>query len=97
MEDEKATQPTISDIENDFREVLRQIGAEASGLFVSSLQTKPGSEIECECGGRPRYQRMRPAIWISVFGKVARSFQGVKSPNSTNFNLFQQKCRADAL
>jgi hypothetical protein len=67
---EKAVQPTIADFEKEFREALRQIGAEALGLFLSSLQTTPESEIQCSCGGTLQYQRMRPATLISVFGKI---------------------------
>jgi hypothetical protein len=67
---EKAVQPTIADFEKEFREALRQIGAEALGLFLSSLQTTPESEIKCNCGGTLQYQRKRPATLISVFGKI---------------------------
>jgi hypothetical protein len=52
------------------REGLRQIGVQALGLFLSSMQTTPASEIACTCGGILKYQRMRPATVISVFGRV---------------------------
>jgi hypothetical protein len=61
----------IADIETDMREALRQIGVEALGLLLSSLQKTPTSEIVCPCGGTLHYQRMRPATVISVFGRVS--------------------------
>ena len=61
---------TIAQIETGMREALRQIGIQALGLFLSSMQTTPASEIACRCGGILKYQRMRPATVISVFGKV---------------------------
>jgi hypothetical protein len=62
--------PTIAQIEREMRESLRQIGQESLGMVLSSLQKTPESEIECKCGGRLRYQRMRAATVISVFGRV---------------------------
>lgn len=61
---------TMSEFEFAFREALRQIGAEALGIFLSELQQTPESEMACACGGRQHYQRMRPAVTITVFGKV---------------------------
>src|SRR5215211_1417476 len=61
---------TMAEFELAFREALRQIGAEALGIFLSSLQQTPESEIACACGGRQHYQRMRPAVTTTVFGKV---------------------------
>jgi len=61
---------TIAQIETGMREALRQIGVQALGLFLSSMQTTPTSEIACPCGGVLKYQRMRSASVISVFGKV---------------------------
>lgn len=61
---------TMAEFEIAFREALRQIGAEALGIFLSELQQTPESEIACACGGRQHYQRMRPAVTITVFGKV---------------------------
>ena len=61
---------TIAQIETGMRESLRQIGVQALGLFLSSMQTTPVSEMGCKCGGILKYQRMRPATVISVFGKV---------------------------
>lgn len=70
-EREKAGQATVADLEKEFRDVLRQIGVKALGLFLSGLQTTPESEIGCGCGGRLQYQRMREAKMISVFGQVS--------------------------
>ena len=61
---------TIAEIETGMREGLRQIGLQAVGILLSSLQTTPESEIECECGGRLHYQRVRPTTVISVFGRA---------------------------
>jgi hypothetical protein len=61
---------TVAEFELAFREVLRQIGREALGLFLSGLQESPENEIRCNCGGKLFYQRMRPAILTTVFGKV---------------------------
>lgn len=61
---------TMADFELAFRETLRQIGGEALGIFLSGLQKTPESEIVCECGGTLYYQRMRPAVMMTVFGKV---------------------------
>lgn len=61
---------TMAEFELAFRETMRQIGAEALGIFLSGLQATPDSEIACACGGRLHYQRMRPAVTTTVFGKV---------------------------
>lgn len=63
--------PVIAQIENGMREALRQIGQQALGLFLNSMQTVPAREIACTCGGALHYQRMREAKIISVFGKVS--------------------------
>jgi hypothetical protein len=62
---------TMAEFEIAFREALREIGAEALGIFLSDLQQTPENEIVCACGGTLRYQRMRPAVTTTVFGKVA--------------------------
>jgi hypothetical protein len=61
---------TEAGIELVFREALRQIGAEALGLFLSGQQKTSENEITCQCGGTLYYQRMRPAVMTTVFGKV---------------------------
>lgn len=63
--------PLIAQIEADLREALRQIGLQALGLFLSSMQATPANEIACSCGGSLHYQRKRAAKVISVFGKVS--------------------------
>lgn len=70
-EREKSDQVTVADFEKEFRDVLREIGVKALGMFLSGLQKTPESEIRCSCGGRLQYQRMREAQIISVFGKVS--------------------------
>jgi len=62
--------PLIMQIENGMREALRQIGQQALGMFLSSMQATPASEIDCPCGGKLHYQRMRAAQVISVFDRV---------------------------
>lgn len=60
----------MAEFEFVFREALRQIGAEALGIFLSKLQQTPESEIACDCDGRLHYQRMRTAMMMTVFGKL---------------------------
>jgi len=60
----------IAQIESEMREVLREIGNQMLGKFLSSMQKTPASEIACPCGGKLKYQRIRPATVISVFGRV---------------------------
>ena len=67
---EENQRSTIADIEKGMREALRQIGIQALGQMLSSLQTTPESEMDCEYGGTLEYQRMRTATVISVFGRV---------------------------
>lgn len=67
---EEESAQTIAEIENGMREALRQIGNQAVGIVLSSLQKTPISEIPCKCGGKLKYQRMRSASVISVFGKT---------------------------
>lgn len=63
--------PMIAQIETEMREALRQIGIQALSMLLSSMQGTPASEMDCECGGKLKYQRMRPAKLISVFGRVS--------------------------
>ena len=62
--------PTIAQIETDMRTALRQVGNQALGLFLRSMQPTPDKEIACSCGGTLHYQRMREAMVISVFGRT---------------------------
>lgn len=63
--------PLIAQVEKGMRKALLQIGQQALGLFLSSMQTTPESEIDCRCGGKLHYQRMRAAQVISVFDRVS--------------------------
>jgi hypothetical protein len=60
----------VGQIETGMREALKQIGQQALGTVLSSMQTTPLREIDCPCGGKLKYQRMREAKVISVFGEV---------------------------
>lgn len=61
---------TIADIETELRELLRQTGAQALSMFLSSAAGTPVAEIPCECGGVLHYQRRREASITSVFGRI---------------------------
>jgi hypothetical protein len=63
--------PGIAQIETDMRGALRQIGQQALGMLLSSLQKTPEREIACSCGGVLHYQRKRSASVVSVFGGVS--------------------------
>ena len=63
--------PRMADIENEMREVLRQIGAEALRLFLSTAHGTPRAEYPCSCGGTLHYQRQRRATVTTVFGKIS--------------------------
>lgn len=73
MEQQKAGAGTmlIAEIEHGMREALRQVGEQALGMFLSSMQATPDSQIDCPCGGKLDYQRIRAAQIISVFGPVS--------------------------
>lgn len=72
IEEQRKNNPTplIAQIEKEMRTILLAIGREAMGKFLSSMQATPESEIECPCGGKLHYQRMRAAQVISVFDRV---------------------------
>src|SRR4030067_3389768 len=57
MEQQKAGEgtPLIAQIENQMREALRRIGQQALGMFLSSMQATPASEVEGAWGGEPPY------------------------------------------
>lgn len=57
-------------IETALRDVLRRVGAEALGQLLSETPGTPVAELPCACGGKLRYQRIRPATVLSVFGRV---------------------------
>jgi hypothetical protein len=65
------TQPLeMQEVETQMREVLRQVGQQALGQYLSELSSIPRPTLTCECGGELRYQRRREAQLISVFGPV---------------------------
>lgn len=70
MKEAESEEINIAQIESKMREALKEIGKEALGMVLSSEQATPTSEIECPCGGKLKYQRMREAMVISVFGRV---------------------------
>ncbi len=61
---------TLADVETELRELLRQVGAQALSLFLSSALGTPAAELPCDCGGTLLYQRKRPATVTTVFGKI---------------------------
>ena len=64
------TAVTIADVERGMRELLRQMGARALSLFLSSGAGTPVAELPCACGGTLHYQRQREATVTSVFGRI---------------------------
>ena len=64
------TAVTIADVERGMRELLRQMGARALSLFLSSGAGTPVAEWPCACGGTLHYQRQREATVTSVFGRI---------------------------
>ena len=64
-------EPTIAEIETEMRQMLRQIGAQALSLFLSTALGTPTAEIACPCGGQLHYQRTREAKLTTVFGKIS--------------------------
>lgn len=70
QKESSGSDPTIAEIETEMRQMFRQIGEQALGMLLSGLQSTPELEIACRCGGTLRYQRIRPATLVSVFGRV---------------------------
>jgi hypothetical protein len=60
----------IGDVEMVLRESLREIGQKATRYFLEKAGGVAEAEIECDCGGKLKYQRQREATIWSVFGKV---------------------------
>ena len=67
---EKAEGITVSEIEADIRQCLREFGQMAFGLILTNQDPPPEREIVCECGGQLQYQRRRRAKVLSVFDWV---------------------------
>lgn len=61
---------TVSEIEIDLRQCLREIGQMTFGLILTNQDPPPKREIVCECGGQLHYQRRRTAKVLSVFDWV---------------------------
>jgi hypothetical protein len=61
----------IADIEMEVREILREVGQSAVEYYLENADREVGSEIECKCGGKLKYQRRRTATIWSVFGKMS--------------------------
>jgi hypothetical protein len=64
------TAVTIADVERGMRELLRQMGAQALSLFLSSGTGTPEAKLPCGCGGTWHNQRQREATVTSVSGRI---------------------------
>ncbi len=62
---------SLQEIETEMRDLLRQVGAEALGQYLSSQSSVAGPRMACACGGELHYQRRREASLLSVFGRVS--------------------------
>jgi Uncharacterised protein family (UPF0236) len=61
----------IRSVEEQMREVLREVGAEALGRYLERLDEQDKErEKPCQCGGQMEYQFKRVGVVISVFGRV---------------------------
>ena len=67
---EKGEGRTVSGIEADVRQCLRELGQMAFGLILTNQDPLPEREIVCECGGQLHYKRRRTAKVLSVFDWV---------------------------
>ncbi len=67
-----AAQGGVMAIEEEMREVLRQVGAKGLGQVLSQHDQAKEREhaLGCQCGKQAAYQRKRKAAVISVFGRV---------------------------
>jgi len=70
MAEADQTKIQIGDVEMALREGVREIGQKALSYFLENAGRGIEVEINCECGGRLKYQRQREATIWSVFGKV---------------------------
>lgn len=61
---------TVSEIETEIRQRLRELGQITLGMVLTSQEPPSEREIMCECGGQMRYQRRRMAKVLSVFDWV---------------------------
>ena len=70
-ERQTAEQPTRLDaVETQLRKLLRTIGAQAMGTYLSTTAEVPPQHWPCACAGQLTYQREREAVVVSVFGRV---------------------------
>jgi hypothetical protein len=68
---EKREDIRIADIEMEVRERLREVGQRAVKYYLEKTDREVETEIECQCGGKLKYQRRRAATIWSVFGKMS--------------------------
>jgi hypothetical protein len=68
---ERQAEVRIADIEMEVRESLRAVGQSTVKYYLENADREVGSEIECQCGGKLKYQRRRTATIWSVFGKMS--------------------------
>src|SRR3990172_4103280 len=60
----------IGDVEMTIRESLLKVGGQALKCLLETADAKAETEMECQCGGKLKYQRRREATIWSVFDKV---------------------------
>lgn len=63
--------PTLTDIEQNTREIMQLVGQETVKLLVQQLDPSyPESEIDCECGAQANYVRRRSTTLHTLMGKI---------------------------
>jgi hypothetical protein len=70
IEEENQERALIGGVEMATREGLREIGQRAIQCLLENADGEAEAEINCPCGGKLKYQRMRGATIWSVLGKV---------------------------
>jgi len=70
--EELGEQGGVMAIEEEMREVLRQVGAKGMGHVLSQQDEHKERKrtLRCTCGQQTEYQRRREAVVVSVFGRV---------------------------
>jgi predicted SprT family Zn-dependent metalloprotease len=70
--EELAEEGGVMAIEEEMREVLRQVGAKGLGKVLSQQEERKERKhaLACKCGQQAEYQRQREAVVMSVFGRV---------------------------
>jgi len=56
--------------EEGIRELLRQVGNQALGEYVTQAENEPAAKVACSCGAQASKLAKREAKAISVFGKI---------------------------